>query len=293
MNQHSGPGEIRMIPVEQIDVLNPRERGKRGFDDIVANIKSIGLKKPITVTPRTKGVGEERFLLICGEGRFKAFKMLGEKTIPALVVAVSDEDALIMSLAENMARLHGRPLELLAGITQLRDRGHDGREIAAKTGLTFHYVQGILSLIDHGEERLLVAVQSGGIPLNAALAIVGAGNDDQAVQAALQSAYEAGTLRGKQLMDARRLIDKRKSLGRSIARGTPRTRSDITTSSLVRTYQKEVERQKLIVRKADLAQQRLLFLIQAFRRLVADENFVNLLRAEGLDTMPKNLADSL
>jgi ParB family chromosome partitioning protein len=94
-------------------------------------------------------------------------------------------------------------------------------------------------------------------------------------------------------MDARRLIDKRKSLGRSIARGTPRTRSDITTSSLVRTYQKEVERQKLIVRKADLAQQRLLFLIQAFRRLVADENFVNLLRAEGLDTMPKNLADSL
>lgn len=293
MKPMARPGELKLISIDQIDILNPRERGKRGFDDIVANIKVIGLKKPITVTPRTKGTGEERFLLICGEGRLKAFKALGEKAIPALVVLVSDEDALIMSLAENMARLHGRPLELLAGITQLRDRGDDGRTIAAKTGLTFHYVQGILSLLEHGEERLLVAVQSGSIPLNAALAIVGAGDDDQAIQAALQSAYEAGTLRGKQLLDARRVIDKRTSLGRSIARGTPRARTDITTSSLVRTYQKEVERQKIIVKKADLAQQRLLFLIQAFRQLFADENFVNLLRAEGLHTMPKSLADSL
>ena len=204
---------------------------------------------------------------------------------------VSDEDAFIMSLAENIARRQCRPLELLAGIEQLRDQGYDKKAIAEKTGLTAEYVQGILILLKNGEERLLVAVERGRIPLNAALAIVGAGDDDKAVQAALQDAYETGKLRGKQLLQARRVIERRQNLGRSVARGTPRKREDVTTSSLVRTYQKEVGRQKLMVKKAEFAQQRLLFVVGALRELLADENFTTLLRAEGLDTLPKYLAE--
>lgn len=111
------------------------------------------------------------------------------------------------------------------------------------------------------------------------------------MQAALQEAYESGELRGKQLLQARRVIEKRQSLGRSIARGTPRKTTDITSSSLVRNYRKEVDRQKMMVRKAEFAQQRLLFVVEALRQLLADENFTTLLRAEGLDTLPKYLAD--
>ena len=180
MTNHQ-PGKIQVIPVDRVDVLNPRERNGKVFDEIVDNIKTIGLKKPITVTPRTGQGGEERYLLVCGEGRLKAFKSLGEATIPALVIEVSDEDAFIMSLAENIARRQCRPLELLAGIEALRDKGYDKKIIAAKTGLTLEYVNGILTLLQHGEERLLVAVEKGRIPLNAALAIVGAGDDDKAV----------------------------------------------------------------------------------------------------------------
>ena len=62
-------------------------------------------------------------------------------------------------------------------------------------------------------------------------------------------------------------------------------------ASLVRTYQKEVERQKQMVKKAEIAQQRLLFVVGALRELLADENFTNLLRAEGLDSLPKYLAE--
>ncbi len=286
-------GDVRMIPVDRIEVLNPRERNHRVFDEIVGNIKAIGLKKPITVTPRHGEDGTEGYRLVCGEGRLKAFKALGETTIPALVVNVSDEDAFIMSLAENIARRQYRPLELLAGIKRLHDQGYDKRAIAKKTGLTPEYVFGILTLLQHGEERLLIAVQKGRVPLNAALAIVGAGNDDKAVQAALQDAYEAGELRGKQLILARQVIERRRTLGRSVARGTPRKRENVTSSSLVRTYQKEVERQKLMVKKAELAQQRLLFIVGALRELLADENFANLLRAEGLDTLPKYLAERI
>jgi len=291
MSTKLDPGEMTMIPIDKIDVLNPRERNKGAFEEIVGNIKTIGLKKPITVTRRPCPSGGERYLLICGEGRMKAFRSLGEKTIPALVVNVSDEDAFIMSLAENIARRKYRSLELLAGIEQLREQGYDKKEIAQKIGLTAEYIHGILILLKSGEERLLVAVEKGSIPLNAALTIVGAGDDDKAVQTALQDAYESGNLRGKQLIQARRVIERRLTLGRSTARGTPRKMQDVTSSSLVRTYQKEVERQRLMVRKAEFAQQRLLFVVGALRQLLADENFTTLLRAERLESLPKYLAE--
>lgn len=291
MSKEHPSSNLQMIPIDKIEVLNPRDRNGRIFDDIVGNIKNIGLKKPITVTPRKDGDGREKFLLICGEGRLKAFKSLGETTIPAMVVDVSDEDGFIMSLAENIARRQGRTLELLAGIEQMRDQGYDKKAIAQKTGLGQDYVHGILQLLKNGEERLLIAVESGRIPLNAALAIAGAGSNDKDIQTALQEAYENGQLRGNHLIQARKVIEKRRSLGRSIARGAPRKVQDVTSSSLIRTYQHEVERQKLMVKKAEFAQQRLLFVAEAMRQLMADENFTNLLRAEGLDSLPKYIAE--
>ncbi|WP_211473227.1 plasmid partitioning protein RepB C-terminal domain-containing protein [Collimonas humicola] len=291
MNAVQAPVDLLMIPIDNIDVLNPRERNGKVFEEIVHSIRSVGLKKPIKVTPRPGRDGETRHLLICGEGRMKAFKALGEKSIPAMVVSVNDEDAFIMSLAENIARRQYRPLELLAGIEALRDRGYDKKAIAGKTGLSVERVHGILTLLEHGEERLLIAVEKGKIPLTTALTIVGGGDDDKAVQKALQDAYESGKLRGKQLFEARRIIECRHTLGRSLGRGMARKRTDITTASLVRTYQKEVNRQKLMVKKAEMTQQRLLFVVGALRQLLANENFSNLLRAEGLSTLPTYLAE--
>lgn len=291
MSAVSGAIELRMIPVEQIAVLNPRDRNARVFGDIIANIRDLGLKKPVAVTERTNLGDGHRYLLICGEGRLKAFKALGHALIPARIMTASDEDAFIMSLTENIARRAYRPLELLAGIEQLRDHGYDKKSIAEKTGLSLDYVKGILQLLQKGEERLLVAVEAGRVPLNVAITIAGAGTDDKAVQAALQDAYEGGTLRGGQLMQARRIVERRRTLGRSLAHRPARKPVGVTSSSLVRTYQQEVERQRLMVRKAEFTQQRLLFVVEALRQLFADEHFTNLLRAEGLETLPKQLAD--
>ncbi|NVD74583.1 ParB/RepB/Spo0J family partition protein [Duganella sp. BJB488] len=291
-NQNYHQSELRMIPLERIDVLNPRERNNRMFEQIVTNIQSLGLKKPIVVTPRV-GKDGERYLLICGEGRFKAFRSIGQPEIPAIVMSVDDESAFIMSLTENIARRKFSPLELLAGIEQLRDQGYDKKAIAEKTGLSLDYVQGILYLLKNGEERLLMAVGSGRIPLNAAITIAGAGNDDKAIQSALQEAYESGKLRGSQLIQARRVIERRRVRGRSMGgkMGSQKRNEDVTTSSLVRNYKREVERQKQLVRKSETAQRSLLFIVGALRQLLIDENFGNLLRAEGLDTLPQYLAD--
>jgi len=290
MSREHPPGELQMIPIDRIRVLNPRDRNAQVFEEIVGNIKALGLKKPVTVTPRTDANGSY-FLLICGEGRLKAFLNLGQTEIPAMVVHVSDEDAFIMSLAENIARRQGRPLELLAGIDLLKKQGYDRREIAKKTGLSYDYVSGILQLLDTGEERLLVAVERERIPLTVALTIAGAGSNDKDIQAALQEAYESGQLRGNQLLRARKIIERRRTLGRSVAKNAPRRETNVTSASLIRTYQQEVDRQRLMVRKAELVQQRLLFITEALRQLLTDEDFSNLLRAEGLDTLPKYLND--
>lgn len=290
MSRQHQTADLQMIPVDQIAVLNPRDRNGRVFEEIVGNIKNIGLKKPVTVTPRDGLEDGKRYLLICGEGRFKAFKSLGEKEIPALVVAVNDEDAFIMSLTENIARRKYSALELLISIEQLSEQGYDKRVIAQKTGLSLDYIRGILLLFEKGEERLLAAVESGRVPLSVAITIAGA-SDEEAVQAALQDAYENGQLRGGQLMQTRRVLQRRNALGKTLKHRPGRKGAAVTTTSLVRNYQNEVERQKLTIKKAEFTQQRLLFVIEALRQLLADEHFSNLLRAEGLDTLPKQLAE--
>jgi ParB family chromosome partitioning protein len=106
----------------------------------------------------------------------------------------------------------------------------------------------------------------------------------------LEEAYETGLLKGHSLAEARRIIEKRRTLGPGIAHSVSRQRSNVTTSSLVRAYQREVARQRLMIKKAELTQQRLLIIASALRQLVADDHFLTLLRAEGLDTMPEYLA---
>jgi ParB family chromosome partitioning protein len=284
--------ELKMITIDDIEVLNPRERNTKIFEDIVGNIKQVGLKKPITVTPRKNGEGLVKYLLVCGEGRMKAFKALGETEIPAMIIEIDNDDAFIMSLSENIARRQCRPVELLLGIQRLKEQGYDKKTIAAKTGLSIDYVHGILHLLQYGEDRLIVAVESGKIPLNVALEICSAGTDDKAIQAALHDAYESGQLRGRHLIHARRLILKRQTLGKTLRqRSRVKMPSEVTTSSLVRSYQREVERQKIFIKKSDFTQHKLLFLIGALRSLLSNENFVTLLRAEKLDTLPSFIAE--
>ena len=134
------PESVTFVPISRIEVLNSRDRNMKVFEEIVDNIRNIGLKKPITVTERPGPDGKLSYHLVCGEGRLNAFRILGETHIPALVVDVSDEDAFIMSLAENIARRGYRPLEILADIEILRKRGYSAEIIIQKTGLSPKYV---------------------------------------------------------------------------------------------------------------------------------------------------------
>lgn len=283
--------EIRAIPVEEISVLNPRARNKKIFGELVTSIAHLGLKKPITVSSRLDGTGYD---LVCGQGRLEAFVALGQATIPAIVVEASVEDCFVMSLVENLARRQHSPLELVREIAVLRDRGYSITEIAVKTDFSDEYVYAVCYLLDHGEERLLSGVERGIIPPSIAMEIARAKDSD--VQRALAEAYEQKTIPGNQIIAIRRIVEQRNIIGKSartIRHGKKQNAKRLTATALVRAYRKETDRQKLLVKKATLAQSRLLFVVNALKRLLADEHFTTLLRAEAIHTMPRPLAERL
>lgn len=95
---------VRKIPITQIEVLNPRERGRKKFVQIAMNIAHLGLKKPVTVALMEGRNGEVRYWLVCGQGRLEAYLFLGQTEIPAIQVWGTMEELHLMSLIENLAR---------------------------------------------------------------------------------------------------------------------------------------------------------------------------------------------
>ena len=65
----------------------------------------------------------------------------------------------------------------------------------------------------------------------------------------------------------------------------------VAADGLVNTYRREMQRQNNFIRRARVCDNRLTFIVSALRKLTADENFINLLKAEGLLTMPKYLEE--
>ncbi len=290
--KHRQDKAVHMIPLENIEVVNPRQRGTRKFQQIVSNIAALGLKKPITVTPKNREQPNGMYYLVCGQGRLEAYQSLGQTEIPALIVTVTRHELYLMSLTENLARRMRSSAELMSEIASLHERGYSFQQIAKKIALDVQYIRSILKLIRKGEERLLTAVEQGKIPMNTAIAI--ATTDDHDVQRALTEAYEKNDLRGKRLLTARRLIEARRTAGKKM-RGRVKCKANdrVSSKKLLQTYEEETARQRLVIQKAKLCETRLLFVVSALRQLFRDEHFVDLLQAEKLDTLPAYLNDQL
>jgi ParB family chromosome partitioning protein len=278
------------IPTNAISVINPRERNKRSFSELVQSIGALGLKKPITV--RRLDTTNEQYELICGQGRLEAFLELKQSEIPAIVVDVSDSDALMMSLIENMARRKRSPIEMLRDIELLKSRGYSIAEIGTKTGFSTEYVTSILILLEHGEDRLISSVERGIIPHSVAIEIARAKDAD--LQSVLAELYERKELPGNQILAIRRIVAARQTIGRVLRSGTRVSSQKREMASIVvRAYTRETEKQKLLLKKVSLAQNRLLFIVSSLSRLMAIAEFRQLLSSERLNAMPAVLADRI
>lgn len=283
-------GAIALIPIEDIHILNPRVRNQIIAEEIRQNIRNIGLKRPITVAPRKDAKNGKKYDLVCGQGRIEAFIAAGETEIPAIIREVSEEDAHLMSLVENIARRNNSALELLQSIKYLKGQGYADDAIAAKTNLGKDYIRGIIRLLEEGEEYLVNAVEKGRIPLYQALNI--AAEDDAAVQTALTEAYESGALTGKKLVVVQKIISRRKHYGKGLS-APPREKANLSAEDLIAAYENGAREKKRLLAQSNYIKDVLDYTAMALRQLLNDVHFTNQLKAVGMNEIPLHVTDLL
>jgi ParB family transcriptional regulator, chromosome partitioning protein len=130
----AGDGTPREIAVELID-RNPYQT-RSHFDEaqlaeLAASITATGVVQPILVRPIANG----RFQLIAGERRWTASQRAGKSTVPAIVRSVSDQQAMEITVVENLQRADLNPMEQARAFERLsRDFQMTQEQIAKRTG---------------------------------------------------------------------------------------------------------------------------------------------------------------
>ncbi len=146
-------------PLEiQIDKIDPnpfqtRSQMKEGqLAELAASISANGVVQPILVRP----VGGGRFQLIAGERRWRASKLAGKLTIPSILRQVSDEQAMEITIVENLQREDLNPMEQARAFERLSREFHMTQEqMAVRTGKDRTTVANFLRLL-----RLPASVQT-------------------------------------------------------------------------------------------------------------------------------------
>ena len=134
---------IRMIPISFIDP-NPRQaRSELGnLNDLMSSIKSKGILEPILVRPK-----ENRYEIIAGERRYVAARSVGLKEIPCIEMDVEDNEAMELSLVENLQRKDLDAFEESDGLRALMDiYGYTHSKISDKIGKARSTITEIINL---------------------------------------------------------------------------------------------------------------------------------------------------
>jgi ParB family chromosome partitioning protein len=140
-------GKPREIPLDQID-RNPFQTRTQMNEDqlaeLAASISSNGVVQPILVRPLANG----RFQLIAGERRWRASGLAGKTTIPAILRQVSDEQAMEITIVENLQRADLNPMEQARAFERLSREFHMTQEqMAVRTGKDRATVANFLRLL--------------------------------------------------------------------------------------------------------------------------------------------------
>jgi len=136
------------VPVDRV-VPNPQQPRRRfpeeDLQELAASIRQHGVLQPILVSEREPG----RYVLVAGERRWRAARLAGMETVPAVIRERLDEEHhLELALVENLQRRDLTPLEEARAYEQLRTKlGLSQAEIAGRVGIDRSTVSNALRLL--------------------------------------------------------------------------------------------------------------------------------------------------
>ena len=127
-------GGSQEIPIDNIDA-NPYQTRRRinepALEELADSIRTSGVVQPVVLRPAANG----RFQIVAGERRWLASKRAGRTTIPAVVRQISNEQAMEITIIENLQREDLNPVEQAHAFERLsREFGLTQEQIAVRTG---------------------------------------------------------------------------------------------------------------------------------------------------------------
>ena len=162
----------RASRIQQIEVarIRPedglgRKRDRDGHAELCRSIKQFGVLTPITVRCAPDGSGE--FLLIKGQGRTLACRLLGVETIPAIVVddQFAETERVQQFLVENVARLRMRPIDRALLIAHARRNGEETSCVAQRFGVSAATVRRLEAQLDGATSDEMASLRAGDVNL--------------------------------------------------------------------------------------------------------------------------------
>jgi ParB family chromosome partitioning protein len=177
-------GKPREIPLDQID-QNPFQTrsqvNQEQLAELAASIAANGVVQPVLVRPLAGG----RFQIIAGERRWRASQMAGKTTVPAILRQVSDEQAMEITIVENLQRADLNPIEQARAFERLSREFHMTQEqMAQRTGKDRATVSNFLRLLKL-PSSIQARVESGELTFGHARALL-AIEDAEAIEKAAQ-----------------------------------------------------------------------------------------------------------
>jgi ParB family chromosome partitioning protein len=151
---------VRIVRVERIEP-NPEQPRlvfeQEALDELAASIREHGVLQPILVRP----LGPNTYQIVAGERRWRASRLAGLETIPALIEEIDDDTALEIAIIENLQREDLTPLDEAAMFDRMvHEHGYSIRKLADKLGKDKGYLENRLRLADAPPEiRELVSLR--------------------------------------------------------------------------------------------------------------------------------------
>jgi ParB family chromosome partitioning protein len=151
------------VRVVQVDHIEPNPEQPRmvfepqALDELAASIREHGVLQPILVRP----LGPNTYQIVAGERRWRASRLAGLETIPALIEEIDDDTALEIAIIENLQREDLTPLDEAAMYDRMvHEHGYSIRKLADKLGKDKGYLENRLRLADAPPEiRELVSLR--------------------------------------------------------------------------------------------------------------------------------------
>ena len=184
---------IHDIPLELID-RNPYQTrthfDEQALNELAESIKSSGVIQPITVRPSAG-----RFQLITGERRWLASGRAGKTTVPAIVRQLSNEQALEITIVENLQREDLNPVEQARAYDRLgREFNLTQEQMAQRTGKDRSSVSNFLRLLKLPPE-VLTMVESTALSFGHAKALMSLDSPEAMLQLAQRAAQLSMSVR--------------------------------------------------------------------------------------------------